>query len=301
MKMNKAFGYFFLLLAFLLTSGCTRVESGYVGIKVNLLGSDKGVDVETLGVGRYWEGMNEKIYTFPTFSQNYVWTQDSRSGSENDESIDFQTREGLLVSGDFGISYSIQPDKAAIAFQKWRKGVDEITDIYLRNIVRDAIVTNSANMSVESIYGEGKVALLAKVNEKVAAEVAPFGINIEKIYTVGSFRLPLTVEEAINRKIQATQAAQQRENDVQTAIAQGKIAEAEANARAVSVTIEAKAQAEANKLVGESLSSQLVSYHWVNKWDGKQPVVSGGATPIIGVDSLVKPTAVAPAVAPVTQ
>ena len=36
-----------------MTSACSRVEAGYVGVKVNLLGGDKGVDSEVLGVGKY--------------------------------------------------------------------------------------------------------------------------------------------------------------------------------------------------------------------------------------------------------
>ena len=40
-------------------AACSYVPAGNVGIKVNLLGGDKGVDSEVLGVGRYWIGWNE--------------------------------------------------------------------------------------------------------------------------------------------------------------------------------------------------------------------------------------------------
>ncbi|TON81215.1 transposase, partial [Vibrio parahaemolyticus] len=55
-------------------TGCSKITAGHVGIKVNLLGGDKGVQAEEVGVGRYWVGVNEELYSFPTFSQNYVWT-----------------------------------------------------------------------------------------------------------------------------------------------------------------------------------------------------------------------------------
>lgn len=274
-------------IAALAISGCSKVPSGYVGVKVNLLGSDKGVDVETLKVGRYFLGINEEMYLFPTFTQNYVWTKDATEGSPDNESIDFQTKEGLVVNGDFGISYSVDGDKAALAFQKWRKGVDEITDIYLRNIVRNALVTTSATMSVESIYGEGKVSLMNTVNTMVQQAVAPYGIVVDSVYTIGAFRLPESVQQSIELKIQATQKAQQRENDVATANAQAKIVEAEALGRANSVTIEAKAQADANRILAQSLSPELVNYRAIDKWNGVLPVVSTNSGMMLNLDSLM--------------
>lgn len=43
-----------------------KVEAGSVGVKVNLLGSSKGVEVEILGVGRHWISLNEQLFTFST-------------------------------------------------------------------------------------------------------------------------------------------------------------------------------------------------------------------------------------------
>ena len=51
---------------------CAKVEAGYVGVRVNLLGGNKGVDSEVLGVGRYWIGWNQELYLFPTFQQTYI-------------------------------------------------------------------------------------------------------------------------------------------------------------------------------------------------------------------------------------
>ena len=44
----------------------------------------------------------------------------------------------------------------------------------------------------------------------------------EWIYTIGDFRLPPRVVEAINAKIEATQLAQQRENEVREAEAEAQ-------------------------------------------------------------------------------
>lgn len=70
-------------------AACSKVPAGHVGVKVYLLGSDKGVEQEELGVGRYWIGVNEELNIFLTYLQNYVWTKTVDEGSPTDESFIF--------------------------------------------------------------------------------------------------------------------------------------------------------------------------------------------------------------------
>lgn len=270
--------------ALLLLVGCSKVPAGHVGIKVYLLGGSKGVDHEVLGVGRYWVGINEELYLFPTYEQNYTWTHSGKEGSPSDESITFQTTEGLNVNADVGISYHIRAADVAKVFQKYRRGLDEITDVFLRNQVRDAFNSAASSMPVEAVYGEGKTRLLEEVQKIVAEQVDPIGIEITKIYLVGTFRLPETVVAALNAKIEATQRAQQRENELREAEAEAKKKVAEAQGQAESILATAKAQAESNLAVSKSLTPELIEYERIKKWDGKLPVTQlGNATPIINL------------------
>lgn len=269
--------------ALCLLAACSKVPAGNVGIKVHLLGSDKGVDTEVLSPGRYWIGWNQDLFIFPTFTQNYTWTASAHEGSAADESISFQTVEGLTVSADMGISYHIEADKVALVFQKYRKGVDEITNIYLRNMVRNALVTQASTRTIETVYGSGKADLIAAVQKEVSEQVRPLGIIVEQLNWVGDLRLPATVTAAINAKIQATQQAQQRENEVATAKAEAQKAVAVAQGEADSVLIKAQAEAKANELVAASITPVLVQWQTIKSWDGRLPQVSGGATPFISL------------------
>ena len=265
-------------------AACSYVPAGNVGIKVNLLGGDKGVESEVLGVGRYWIGWNEDLYIFPTFMQNYVWTAGVDEGSPNDESISFQTADGMTANADIGISYSIDPEKVSIIFQTYRRGVEEITDTFLRNMVRDALVKQSSNKPIEYVYGAGKSELLASVQKDVADQVAPLGINIGKIYWIGEIRLPPTVIDSINAKNAATQMAQQRQNEVAQAKAEADKKIEDARGEAESILRVAEAQAKANKLLAESLTTEFVQYQAITKWDGQLPKMTGSsAVPFIDV------------------
>lgn len=287
MKLHHAVVVGCMALAALLTTGCSKVPAGNVGVKVYLLGSSKGVDVESLSPGRYFIGINEELYLFPTYTQNYTWALDP-SGDSADESISFQTVEGMKVSADIGISYNIIEAKVPEVFQKYRKGIDEITDIYLRNMVKDALVLAASDQPIETVYGKGKAALIEEVENVVRAQVEPLGINVEKIYWTGDIRLPETVVESLNAKIKATQIALQRENEVQTARAQAEIEVAKAKGDADSLRLRSEAEANAIRIRANALASnpKLVDLTVAEKWNGVLPVnmYGGGAVPFINVD-----------------
>lgn len=264
-------------------TGCSKVPAGYAGVKVNLLGGDKGVDTEELGTGRYWIGMNEDLFLFPTFTQNYTWSK----SDERDESISFQTVEGLTVNADVGISYSIRKDKVTDIFQKYRKGVDEITGTYLRNMVRDALVTQASTLKIDAVYGAGKAKLISAVEKETRNQVNDLGIVIEKIYWVGELRLPPNVVQSINAKIQATQMTAQRENEINQSKAEAQKKIEDARGDAESTRLRAIAEAEAIRIKSEALRSnpEVLQLEAISKWNGVLPtyMTDGAGTPFIKV------------------
>lgn len=282
MLKNKLFGALFALGLF----GCSSVGAGYAGVKVYTLGSERG-DIEILGTGRYWIGMNEELYLFPLYQQNYTWIKPEK-GNAPDESITFQTIEGMQVNADMGISFTVQKDKLEKIFTTYRRGVEEITDTFLRNHVRDALNAAGSKLTVESVYGSGKTDLMAEVKRVVKDKVEPIGIQVDEIYLIGSFRLPPQIVEALNNKMAATQRAQQRENEVAEATAEANKAvakskgEAEsarirAEQEALSKVITAEAEAKANRVLAESLSQNLIEYERVKKWNGQLPTTALGS------------------------
>jgi regulator of protease activity HflC (stomatin/prohibitin superfamily) len=270
-----------LLFLMVLSISCTTVPAGYRGIKVYLMGSSTGVDAQSLSVGRYfyWP-LTQEIFKFPTFQQNVVW--------EGREAITFQTIEGLTARADIGISYYLIADSVPVLFQKYRRGIDEITSLYLRNMVIDVMNSLASQMTIESVYGNGRQVLIDKSTEMVAKQVRPFGIVVERVYSVGEFRLPPAVVTAINLKIEASQRAQQRENEVKEAEAEASKKIATAKGEAESVRIRAEAEATANKSVANSVTPSLIQYQSIKRWDGRLPLVTSGTIPMLNLDQLLK-------------
>ncbi|AWY09245.1 transposase [Ruegeria phage vB_RpoS-V10] len=264
-----------------------RVEAGYVGVKVDLLGDDKGVNSQEVGPGRYWIGVNEDLYLFPTFSQNYVWTQAADEGSPTDEGLSFQSVEGMDIGADVGITYSVDPTMVSVLFQRYRKGIEEITDVYLRNMVRDALVREASTMRVNTIYGTGKTGLMDNVEASVKGQAAVYGINVERVYLIGAMRLPPQVMTAINDEISANSKARQRENEIAQSEAEAEKERKAAQGSADATLIRAQAQAEANRTLAASLTPEVLQQQALDKWDGILPrITGGGAVPFVNIDSL---------------
>ncbi|MDZ4726745.1 MAG: SPFH domain-containing protein [Leptospira sp.] len=248
------------ILSLFVFVSCQKVPAGYVGVKVYLLGGNKGVDSEELGVGRYWIGINEELYLYPTFTKTYVWTADFQEDSETNESIDIQTKEGLTVNADVGIQFRIDPTKANVLFQTYRRGIDEVTDNVLRTAVRDSLNRLASVMTSDMIYGPGRVDLIEKATLATKEEFLQRGIIIERLYWIGTMRLPEKVKQALDAKIEAIQKAESRENELREALAQAKIDKAKAEGTAAQIRLES-----------QQLTPMMIQKIWIEKWDGKLP------------------------------
>ena len=263
-----------VLIVGIMFMSCSRVPPGYTGIKVNLLGSEKG-DMEELSTGRYYIGINEELHLFPTFNQNYIWTASKDEGSPNDESITFSV-EGLVVRVNVGIEYNLNPGQISDIFRQYRKGVDELTDITIRNVVRDSFNSMATEYDMDGLIAGGLDELLNRVEISVRDTFAPSGINIISITLVTAPIYPDTVVNAIEAKINATQQAIARENQLRETEAEAKKQIAEAEGYAKSQIIRAEADAQANALRSRTYTDSVLQAMWIDKWDGKLPTTLPG-------------------------
>lgn len=274
--MRNFLGFCLVMLTFMLAScSMERVDSGYVGVKVNLLGSDKGVQATPVGTGRYFLGPNQELYKFPTFQVNYVYTTSSDEGSEGNEEFTFQTVEGMGCSMDIGVAMHFEEFQVPNMFKKYRKGVDEIRGVVVRNSIRDALNRAAGNLSVEAVYGAGKGKLIDTVTTIVQKELGPTGIIIDKLSLIGTVRIPESIKNALDAKVAMTQEAQKSENEVAKAQADANIATAQAQGKADALRIQADGEAYYNRTVASSLTPNIVSLKWIEAWAKGGSLVPG--------------------------
>jgi len=225
------------------------ISPGYVGVLVNLFGEKKGINPQELHVGMHWIAPWKKVYVFPIFEQNNTW-------EGNDEAFHFQTSEGMACSAEVGITYHLRSNEIPSIFQKYRRGMNEITNIFIKNYIRDAINKSASKMKIEDLYGSGKEAFFDAVQEHVRDDLKGIGIELSRIYLIGRFHFPTNVIAALNSKIEAVQRAQQRENELREAEAEAKKQIAKAEGQAKCSMLQAEAEAKANLVLARSVTNE---------------------------------------------
>lgn len=264
-------------LIFIIAWYCmTIVSPGYVGVVVDMFGESKGVESKELHVGMHFIPPWKTVYQFPIFEQNHTWEGER-------DAFSFQTSEGLAVSAEVGITYHLRSDSIPVIFAKYRRGMDEISHTFIRNYVRDAINKSASKMKIEDLYGAGKEKFFDDCQAHVRNDLKEIGIEISRIYLIGRFHFPQSVVSALNQKIEAIQRAQQRENELREAEAEAKKQVAQAEGQARCAILKAESEAKANTVLAESVTPELIQWQSVQKWDGKLPQVTNGATPFIQV------------------
>jgi regulator of protease activity HflC (stomatin/prohibitin superfamily) len=286
-----------LLTCALSLGGCDFISPGHVGVKVNLFGSNRGVQGTTIVTGRVWYNpYTTSIYTFPTSMQYKVWTANKEEGSANDESITFVTKDRIRCNVDVSTAYMFDADKVPALFVRFRQTPDVLADTYIRSRVRDAFVREGSQLNAMEILGAGISDLDSKVKDTVDTEMSAIGIHFDYVSVIGKPRIPDQIETQIEAAIASTQQAVQAQNQVAVVTAQANQAVAKATGLANSVKAKAdgdayaalavaQAQAKANQLLANSITPELVEYIRVQQWKGEVPsyMTAGAPIPFVNV------------------
>lgn len=261
---------FFVLSA---TIGCGRIAPGHAGIKINNLGSDRGVQNLTITTGLYgYLPIATSVFNYPTFVQTAIWTRDKEEGSLTNEEISFNTKEGAAIQGDISLSYQLVYEDVPKFYVKFRSDrLYDFTHGFLRNIARDAFNELGAGYSLEEAYAIKKEEFLTGVRARINKEVNQYGVVLIQLGFIGALRMDPAIMAALNTKLTSNQNAIAAENQLRQskAEAQKAIAKAEGEARS-------------NELLAKSITPQLIQWRQlqiteqaVAKWNGARPMVEG--------------------------
>jgi len=251
----------FILLVVLFMS-CERIDAGHVGVKVNLYGSQKGVDGITEVTGMvFYNPFTTKIYEFPTYVQHKEYTEE--------ESFSINSRDGSEFKVSPILNYQIKTEKVPYIFGKYRRSLDQIENGFLKTAVYDAFRIATNGYTADSLISN-REGFELKVRTILEKQLNEEGFLIQQF--TSNLDYPQTFVEAINAKNNAVQQALKAENDVRTAESNAKIKMAQADGNAKAMVTQARAEAESYKLKQQSLTPLLIQQQFIEKWDGKLPV-----------------------------
>ncbi len=143
----------------------TRINAGYVGVEVNLAGSQRGAqDIPVRTGWVFYSPLKTQVIQFPTFVQTVKWTGDVNEGHPLNEELVFNSKEGQEVRADVSLSYAIDPVRVPEFYVKYRTDdLDRFTHGMLKDIVRNSLNEVASTYTLEDIYGENKARFLHEV------------------------------------------------------------------------------------------------------------------------------------------
>ena len=180
------------------------------------------------------------------------------------------------VSSKIAVNYRLVTDKTPDMYKN--VGVDYQT-ILITPVVQECMKSATAKYNAEQLITE-RESVSNEVKTALDSKLNTYGIYIEKFNIVN-----FDFSAEFNTAIEAKQVAEQNLLKTKTEQEQAKViakTEAEkkviaANAEAEAILAQAQAQADANKLLEESLSSKVIAYEQIQKWNGVMPKVTGSS------------------------
>lgn len=235
-----------------------RIDAGHEGIKVNLYGSNKGVEDVELVTGAVWfNPFTEKVYEYPTFVQTVDY-----------EAFSFNSKDGSVFTFDPTVMMNIAPGSASTVFSKYRKDLDDIIEVTLVPFIHDAFKTE-INARTDNELISNQAEFQDAIEARLRAELGEESFLVTKVTT--GIKYPTALLDAITMKNKAIQDQARVENEILVAKAEKE-----------KLLIQAQAEKEANAMKTVALTPAVLEQMWIEKWDGRLPQY--GAVPALFKD-----------------
>ncbi|MES2650460.1 MAG: SPFH domain-containing protein [Bacteroidota bacterium] len=252
-------------LAFLIIQPFTyeNIDAGNVGIKINLYGTNRGVDNITIVTGRVWYNTwTTKIIEFPTYTQSVDY-----------DPFVVTTKDAAEFKVDPKLNYHVNPAMVPQIYRQYRKTLTEIEQQFMRNSIYDAyrIVANS--FSSDSVMSN-REKFEDRIQSVLISKLGKDGFIYDQL--TSAITPPESLRQMIDEKNASIQARLKAENQAKQADAEAKVKVATATGEAQALLVRAKSESEANRLRQSSLTPMLIQQEWIKKWDGKLPTTQAG-------------------------
>ncbi len=294
-------GMIALVLLGLTFSAWRNIRPGYVGIVFDK--AHHNVTTGALDPG--WAFINpftQAIQEYPVTIQTYQMVQKGSEGQVGgDDSIKIQSNEGQQINLDVVIQYQVEKAKANQLYVDWGGApIEVVEDGVVRQYSRSQVPVVAAQFGWEEVTSTKRGEVVRQISDVLRGEFDRRHLNLVS-FGIREVHLPPSLQEALNQKIQAQQAAEQQkyqlaqaqvraQQDVAQATGLANARKAQAEGEAQAILTQARAQAEANDLLAKSVTPALIQYEQLRRWDGKLPLFSGsGGTPLIDVSHLTEP------------
>ena len=260
-----------VVIAFIQPYSFEKVDNGYKGLKISLVGSQRGVTNYQYKTGWVvYNSWTEQLKEFPLYQQHIEY---------DDQQV--ITKGGFPATIKPTFNYSLKESAIGDMFVNLRLDIKEVEQGWLKNAIIGAVNDVANTWEIDSIF-EHRQAFEASI-------VAECNLRLTKWFNVSQLRTNITppeaLQEAIIAKTRAIQQAEASEQQALTAIAEGKRKVAVARADSAEMVINANAAALAIKIKQSQITPTYIEYLKAQAWDGKLPTtMAGGAGMFLNIN-----------------
>jgi regulator of protease activity HflC (stomatin/prohibitin superfamily) len=259
-----------VIVGFLQPYSFEKVDNGYKGLKISLVGSQRGATNYQYKTG--WVVYNtwtEQLKEFPLYQQHIEY---------DDQQV--ITKGGFPATIKPTFNYSLKEQSIGDMFVNLRLDIKEVEQGWLKNAIIGAVNDVANTWEIDSIFEHRQ--------QFEASIVAECNLRLTKWFNVSQLRTNITppeaLQEAIIAKTKAIQQAEASEQQALTAIAEGKRKVAVARADSAELIINASAAAMSIKIKQNQITPMYIEYLKAQAWDGKLPTtIAGGASMFLNV------------------
>lgn len=228
------------------------IQAGNVGIKVSLLGDDRGVGKYEYRSGLVvYNSWTEKVEEIPLTQQHVEYEQQETP-----------SHGGLPVKISPKFNYSVIAGNAGDMYVNLRKPLEQIEKQWLSTAVLQAVTDVTNKWKVDSIFTH-KEAFETNITTEANKRVGKW-FKLSQLRT--NILPPPSLISSIQDKTKAIQDVQVAEQRKLVAIAQGITKRENAKADSAVRVIAAAADARSNNLRQASLTPMLIQQQYIEAW-----------------------------------
>lgn len=250
-KFDKKFsivGTIIILVIILFFCSFTTVSSGEVGLKVRF---GKIVDTSIT------EGVHLKLPFIEKIVKVNIKVQKSEL------TVEGSTKDMQIINSTIAVNYHVDKDKASSLYKNvGKKYAETILDPAIKESIKTAIAQYNSE-EITTKRGEVSTSCLDAIQNKVEK----YGIIIDD-FNLTDFSFSDEYTRAIESKQVAEQNLEKAKLD-----AEAKLIQAEANKKV-------------NELLKQTLTKEILTEKFIEKWNGELPKVSSGDT-LLDVSSIL--------------
>ena len=198
------------------------------------------------------------------------------------------------VSTTIDVNFHLSPGNSNSMYQTIGQNYSEIL---LAPAIQESVKNVMAQYSAEQLITQ-RSTVSVSIREELENRMTEYGVIIDE-FNITNFQFSAEFDAAIEakqvaeqNKLKAQTEKEQRIIEAEAAAREKEVAAeaeanatlAKANAEAEAIRVKAEAEAEANQKLNQSLTSGILDYQAIQRWNGEYPTVMGGGNTLTMID-----------------